>query len=76
MGADINISGGKAYIHGPTVLRGATVQALDIRSGVALLLAALAAEDTTRVRDMHHVYRGYESLPEDLIALGASVVME
>ena len=76
MGADINVSGGKAYIHGPTVLRGATVQALDIRSGVALLLAALAAEDTTRVRDMHHVYRGYESLPEDLIALGASVVME
>ncbi len=76
MGADINVSGGKAYIHGPTVLRGATVQALDIRSGVALLLAALAAEDTTRVRDMHHVYRGYESLPEDLVALGASVVME
>ena len=76
MGADINVSGGKAYIHGPTALRGATVQALDIRSGVALLLAALAAEDTTRVRDMHHVYRGYESLPEDLIALGASVVME
>ena len=76
MGADINVSGGKAYIHGPTVLRGATVQALDIRSGVALLLAALAAEDTTRVRDMHHVYRGYESLPEDLIALGANVVME
>ena len=76
MGAEINVSGGKAYIHGPTVLRGATVQALDIRSGVALLLAALAAEDTTRVRDMHHVYRGYESLPEDLIALGASVVME
>ena len=76
MGAEINVSGGKAYIHGPTALRGATVQALDIRSGVALLLAALAAEDTTRVRDMHHVYRGYESLPEDLIALGASVVME
>ncbi len=76
MGADINVSGGKAHIHGPTVLRGATVQALDIRSGVALLLAALAAEDTTRVRDMHHVYRGYESLPEDLIALGANVVME
>ena len=76
MGAEINVSGGKAYIHGPTALRGATVQALDIRSGVALLLAALATEDTTRVRDMHHVYRGYESLPEDLIALGASVVME
>ena len=76
MGAEINVSGEKAYIHGPTALRGATVQALDIRSGVALLLAALAAEGTTRVRDMHHVYRGYESLPEDLIALGASVVME
>ena len=52
------------------------MRALDIRSGVALLLAALAAEGATRVTDMHHVFRGYESLPEDLIALGAHVAME
>jgi UDP-N-acetylglucosamine 1-carboxyvinyltransferase len=76
MGAAIDVSGEKAYIHGPTDLRGTTVQALDIRSGVALLLAALTAKGTSRVQDMHHIFRGYESLPEDLMALGAQVTME
>ncbi len=76
MGADIQVAGEKAYVRGPTALRGAALQALDIRSGVALLLAALTADSTTRVSEMHHVYRGYESLPEDLIALGANVTME
>ena len=76
MGADIQVSGEKAYIRGPTPLQAASVRALDIRSGVALLLAALAAEGTARVTDMHHVFRGYESLPEDLNALGAQVAME
>ena len=76
MGADIRVAGEKAYIHGPARLHGADVQALDIRSGVALLLAALAAEGTTRVADMHHVFRGYESLPADLTALGAQLTME
>ena len=74
MGADITVAGEKAYIRGPAPLHGATVHALDIRSGVALLLAALAAEGTTRVMDMQHVFRGYESLPEDLNALGAPCV--
>lgn len=76
MGANISVTGEKAYIHGFAPLRGATVRALDIRCGVALLLAALAAEGTTRVEDMHHVFRGYESLPEDLKALGAQIEME
>lgn len=76
MGANIRVDGEKAYIHGFTPLHGATVRALDIRSGVALLLAGLAAEGTTRVEDMYHVFRGYESLPEDLTSLGAYVTME
>ena len=76
MGADITVAGDKAYIRGPTPLHGATARALDIRAGVALLLAALAAEGTTRVMDMQHVLRGYESLPGDLTALGAHIEME
>lgn len=76
MGADITVAGEKAYIRGPARLQGATVRALDIRSGVALLLAALAAKGTTRVLDMQHVFRGYESLPRDLTALGAQIEME
>lgn len=76
MGADITVAGEKAYIRGPTPLRAATVRAPDIRAGVALLLAALAAEGATRVTDMQHVVRGYESLPGDLTALGAHIEME
>ena len=76
MGADITVAGEKAYIRGPAPLHAATVRALDIRAGVALLLAALAAEGTTRVLDMQHVVRGYESLPGDLTALGAHIEME
>lgn len=76
MGADIKVAGEKAYIRGPTPLHAAAVRALDIRSGVALLLAALAADGTARVTDMHHVFRGYESLPEDLTGLGARIEME
>lgn len=76
MGADITVAGEKAYIRGPAPLHAATVRALDIRSGVALLLAALAAKGQTRVTDMHHIFRGYESLPGDLTALGAHIEME
>ena len=76
LGADVGVAGEKAYVRGPTRLHGADVRALDIRSGVALLLAGLAADGTTRVTDMHHVFRGYESLPEDLNRLGAHVMME
>ncbi len=75
LGADVRVAGEKAYVRGPAPLRGAEVRALDIRSGVALLLAGLAAEGTSRVTGMHHVFRGYESLPEDLISLGAHVTI-
>ena len=46
MGAHIDVSGSgrTAMVHGPSALRGAQVQALDIRSGAAVVLAGLAAE--------------------------------
>ncbi len=75
MGAQIRVHGQKAHICGPSPLHGQTVTALDLRSGVALLLAGLVATGTTRVAALHHVFRGYEDLPEALVALGAHLTL-
>ncbi|MDW8047586.1 MAG: UDP-N-acetylglucosamine 1-carboxyvinyltransferase, partial [Chloroflexota bacterium] len=54
-------------------LHGALVRALDVRAGAAVLLAALVAEGTTIIDDIHHLDRGYERVDEKLRALGASL---
>ncbi|MBI4491904.1 MAG: UDP-N-acetylglucosamine 1-carboxyvinyltransferase [Chloroflexi bacterium] len=72
MGADIEvINGSMARVHGPTPLKGTTIQALDIRSGAALVLAALAAEGTTNIERPYHLDRGYEDMVTTLASLGA-----
>ncbi len=73
MGADIQVSGQTAEITGPTPLTGTAVRALDIRSGAAVILAALAAEGTTMVEDAQHVNRGYADIVETLAGIGASI---
>lgn len=73
MGADVQVSGQTAEITGPTHLTGTTIKALDIRSGAAVILAALAAEGTTIVEDAHHVNRGYADLVGTLSSIGASI---
>jgi UDP-N-acetylglucosamine 1-carboxyvinyltransferase len=73
MGAEIKVAGQTAYIHGPTKLHGAAVSALDIRAGAAMILAALAADGETIIRDPQHVDRGYEDLVEVLRGLGADI---
>ena len=54
-------------------LSGAPGRAPDIRAGVALVLAGLAAEGTTVVSGAHHIRRGYEDLVRSLQGLGARV---
>lgn len=77
MGADIDVSNGQtAHVVGPTHLTGTTVRALDIRSGAAVILAALAAEGTTIVEDVRHVSRGYADIVGTLSSLGASIRRE
>ncbi|MDO8692368.1 MAG: UDP-N-acetylglucosamine 1-carboxyvinyltransferase, partial [Dehalococcoidia bacterium] len=73
MGASVQVSGQTALIQGPCKLKGATVRALDIRSGAALMLAGLAAEGTSYIEDIQHLERGYEAIDEKLQALGAHV---
>ena len=73
MGASVLVSGQSATILGPTPLHGATVRALDIRSGAAVVLAGLAADGSTEILDIHHIDRGYERVDEKLRALGAEI---
>ena len=73
MGADIQISGKTAIVTGTEQLYGATVTARDLRAGAALIIAGLAAEGTTWVKNIHYVERGYERLIEKLSALGAQI---
>ena len=73
MGADIQISGKTAIVTGADKLYGATVSAHDLRAGAALVIAGLAAEGTTFVKNIHYVERGYENLIDKLTALGASI---
>lgn len=73
LGADVLATGQTAIITGPSNLRAASVRALDVRAGSACVLAALAAEGTTEISDVHHLDRAHEDLDGKLRALGASI---
>ena len=65
-----------AQIEGPAPLRGGQVTARDLRCGVALVLAGLAAKGRTVVEQARHIQRGYELLAKRLVSLGASIEEE
>ncbi|WP_448072819.1 UDP-N-acetylglucosamine 1-carboxyvinyltransferase [Georgenia yuyongxinii] len=62
-----------AVISGPTPLRAADIEVPDLRGGFSHLIAALAAEGTSRVRGIDIINRGYEHFMDKLEALGAKV---
>lgn len=66
MGMSYSLSGDLLKIHGGEQLHGATVKALDLRAGIALLLAGLTAEGDTVIEDGWQIERGYENLTEKL----------
>jgi len=72
MGMDYTIDGDLLKIHGGQQLRGATVQAIDLRAGIALVLAGLVAEGETTIENAWQIERGYERLTEKLRGLGCS----
>jgi UDP-N-acetylglucosamine 1-carboxyvinyltransferase len=76
MGADIRTEGHHAVIRGVPQLSAAPVRALDIRAGIALVIAALCADGVTEISDVHHIDRGYEDVEGKLAALGAEVRRE
>jgi UDP-N-acetylglucosamine 1-carboxyvinyltransferase len=63
----------RMIVSGPTRLRGRPLDTRDIRSGMALIAAALAAEGESEVAPIETVERGYAALVERLLALGAQV---
>ena len=73
MGANVVATGQTAIITGPTQLTAAPVHALDVRAGSACVLAALIAEGTTEIADVHHIERAHEDLHGKLRALGAEI---
>ncbi|MDQ2868430.1 MAG: UDP-N-acetylglucosamine 1-carboxyvinyltransferase [Verrucomicrobiota bacterium] len=73
MGANVEIEGPLARIHGVASLTGAPVMASDLRASAALVLAGLKAEGVTEVSRVYHIDRGYEHLDEKLSELGAHI---
>lgn len=74
MGADIKIIDSRnIIINGPTKLKAATLESLDLRSGAAFVMAGLVATGKTEVKKASIVDRGYEQFMEKLIALGAKI---
>jgi UDP-N-acetylglucosamine 1-carboxyvinyltransferase len=63
----------RIIVSGPTKLRGRVLDSRDLRSGMALIAAALAAEGESRVTPLETVERGYASLVDRLRGLGAQV---
>ena len=74
MGAKIRIEGRSAIVEGVPRLKGADVNATDLRAGAALVLAGLVAEGETKVGYLYHIDRGYDNLVQKLQRLGADIV--
>ncbi len=63
----------RVVVVGPSQLHGQVLASPDIRAGMALVIAALCAQGSSVIHNIHQVERGYESLHERLCALGADV---
>ena len=66
----------RAVVVGPAHLRGSQLESPDIRAGMALLIAALGAEGTSRIHNIRQIERGYERIDERLCELGAKIERE
>ncbi len=63
----------RAVVVGPSRLVGQTVSSPDIRAGMALVLAALAADGVTTIGNVQQIDRGYQQIDEKLRSLGAQI---
>lgn len=73
MCADIIVKDGSAVIPGNRSLKGAWVHASDVRAGICLILAGLAAEGATYITGVEHIERGYAEIVEAFNSLGAPI---
>ena len=63
----------RAIVSGPSRLHGERVESPDIRAGMAMLIAALAADGTSEIGNIRQIDRGYEQIDERLRELGARI---
>jgi UDP-N-acetylglucosamine 1-carboxyvinyltransferase len=63
----------RAIVSGPSRLHGERVESPDIRAGMAMLIAALAADGRSEIGNIRQIDRGYEQIDERLRALGAQI---
>jgi len=63
----------RCIVNGPTRLYGEKLESPDIRAGMAMLLAALAADGKSTIRNVGQIDRGYERVDEKLRLLGAKI---
>jgi UDP-N-acetylglucosamine 1-carboxyvinyltransferase len=63
----------RCLVQGPTQLYGEKLESPDIRAGMALLLAALAAQGKSTIRNIGQIERGYENVDQKLRSLGAHI---
>ena len=68
-----SLEGKVAVIEGVTKLYGVKTEAPDLRGGAGLVTAALAAEGTSEISNLHHIDRGYEEIETVLNSIGADV---
>ena len=76
MGTEIYSYQNKIIIKGNKKLFGNKVTASDLRCGAALVIAALCAEGTTYISNIHYIERGYSNMIEKLNLVGANIEME
>ncbi|MGZ5315004.1 MAG: UDP-N-acetylglucosamine 1-carboxyvinyltransferase [Solirubrobacterales bacterium] len=63
----------RAIVSGPSRLHGERLESPDIRAGMAMLIAALAAEGTSEIGNVVQIDRGYEKIDDRLRDLGARI---
>lgn len=63
----------RAQVNGSAHLIGTTVESLDIRAGIALLIAGAIAEGETTIYNIHHIDRGYHDIEKRLQAIGMQI---
>ena len=73
MGANLTLSGSQVEVNGVAQLTGSTITARDLRASACLILAGLVAQGETLVEQVYHIDRGYETIEEKLMQLGASI---
>lgn len=63
----------RVFIEGPTKFYGQSISSPDLRAGITYVMAALIAEGTSKISNIHHIDRGYEKLEQRLSAVGADI---